>query len=233
MLRCTWGGGARAWGPPRAWSWRARSAPPAEAPRRAGERGARAPFPLDTDVPRDVVLFQHDRRRFFRLLGLFCACQFSFWAYLAHFAFHSLRDTGAQRPEPEPEQAERPPPSPLGGASLNLGSSKWRFGFTACCLTVGSLILVAGFVFSRRSIGRVLLHRGAQEVTLTTYYPFGFTSSFTVPLRQISCMSHRSMVPAMIPLKVKGRRFYFLLDKQGQITNTKLFDITVGAYRSL
>lgn len=97
----------------------------------------------------------------------------------------------------------------------------------------GSLILLAGFVFARRSVSRVLLHRGGQEVTLTTYYPLGLTSSFTVPLRQVSCMSHRSEVPAMIPLKVKGRPFYFLLDKEGRITNAQLFDITVGAYRNL
>ncbi|KAJ6657001.1 hypothetical protein lerEdw1_003002 [Lerista edwardsae] len=191
------------------------------------------PFPLDAGVPRDVVLFQHDRGRFFRIVGLFCTGQFLFWAYLAHFAFHTLRDTGATRPQPDPQPGGRPLPTLPGGASLNLGSSKWRLGFTASCLTVGSLILVAGFVFSRRSISRILLHRGGQEVTLTTYYPFGLTSTFTVPLRHISCMSHRSEVPAMIPLKVKGRAFYFLLDKEGRITNPKLFDITVGAYRKL
>ncbi|XP_053133674.1 transmembrane protein 223 [Hemicordylus capensis] len=207
------------------------------APRSAAGPGLRrgtgsSSFPLDACVPRDVLLFQHERARFFRLLGLFCAGQLLFWTYLAHFAFHTLR--GQPRPSPGPGE-QRPPSPPLptlpGGASLNLGSNKWRFGFTASCLTVGSLIVVAGFVFSRRSVSRVLLHRGGQDVTLTTYYPFGLTSSFTVPLRHVACMSHRSEVPAMIPLKVKGRPFYFLLDKQGHITNAKLFDITVGAYR--
>ncbi|XP_061462357.1 transmembrane protein 223 [Rhineura floridana] len=256
MLRCTWRAGLRGLEPtggkfrgypflglgdaPRAehplcfWGWGARRVHSAEAPRRWGARGAQqSSFQWDAHVPRDVLLFQHDRGRFFRLLGLFCACQFVFWAYLAHFAFYSLRDTRASRPEPDPRQGGSPLPSPPGGASPNWGSNKWRFGFTASCLTVGSLILVAGFLFSRRSVNRVLLHRGGQEVTLTTYYPFGLTSSFMVPLRQVSCMSHRSEVPAMIPLKVKGRPFYFLLDKQGRITNTQLFDITVGAYRKL
>nr|XP_034954267.1 transmembrane protein 223 [Zootoca vivipara] len=255
MLHCTWraglrigglaGGGSRGcvvwrlWGPTgpqhtvRFWSWGARRAHGAELPWRWGARGVQTAFPLDTNVSRDVLLFQHDRGRFFRILGLFCAGQFVFWAYLAHFAFYGLRDVGASRPEPDPQHGERPLPTLPGGATIQLSSNKWRFGFTASCLTVGSLILAAGFVFSRRSVSRILLHRGGQEVTFTTYYPLGLTSSFTVPLRHVSCMSHRSEVPAMMPLKVKGRSFYFLLDKQGRITNTKLFDITVGAYRKL
>ncbi|XP_007441147.1 transmembrane protein 223 [Python bivittatus] len=116
-------------------------------------------------------------------------------------------------------------------SAFNFGSNKWRYGFTASCLSVGTLILVAGFFYARRSVSRVLLLRGSQEVTFTTYYLFGFTSSFTVPLRHISCMSHRSEVAAIIPVKIKGRPFYYLLDKQGEITHTPLFDITVGAYR--
>ncbi|XP_042296934.1 transmembrane protein 223 [Sceloporus undulatus] len=194
-----------------------------------GASSSSSAFPLEVSsaaVPRDVLLFQHERRRFFRLLGLFCAGQFVFWASLAHLAFTTLR-----APARDQEAA-----APRGGepaSSLRLGSGKWRLGFTASCLTAGSLILVAGFVFSRRSVCRVLLHRGGQNVTLTTYYPFAFTSSFTVPLRHVSCMSHRLEVPAMIPLKIKGKPFYFLLDKQGRITNTQLFDITVGAYRKL
>ncbi|XP_060110366.1 transmembrane protein 223 [Heteronotia binoei] len=257
MLCCTWGNGVRVWGsvsggprsagllwswcwrgapwPVRSWSWSAWSRSSAEkTPWRWGTaRRVHCAFPLDARVAQDVLLFQHDRVRFFRLLGLFCACQFLFWTYLAHTAFYSLRSTGAKRPESDSQQGERPLPTLPGGATLNVGSNKWRFGFTASCLTVGCLILVAGFIFSRRSVSRVILHRGGQEVTLTTYYPFGLPSSFTVPLRNISCMSHRSEVPAMIPLKIKGRPFYFLLDKQGRITNAKLFDITVGAYRKV
>ncbi|XP_024054601.1 transmembrane protein 223 [Terrapene carolina triunguis] len=209
---CTW----RVWGP---WA------------RLSDARGlagpARGASPLDTHVPRDLLLFRHERARFFRLLGLFCTGQFAFWAYLAHFAFSELRPAG------QPAASVRPAPTLPGGASVNPTSNKWRYGFTVSCLTVGSLIVAAGFVYSRRSVWQVVLRQGGRDVTLSTYYPFGLSSSFTVPLRQVSCMAHRSEVPAMIPLKVKGRPFYFLLDKQGQVYNPQLFDLTVGAYRKL
>ncbi|XP_053305018.1 transmembrane protein 223 isoform X1 [Spea bombifrons] len=171
-------------------------------------------------VSHDVVLFEHQRPRFFRLLGLFCGAQAGFWAYLAHFGFTSLRDTRERIQGQERD-------------GRNLGSPLWRVGFTISCLTMGGLILAAGLLFSRRSVSAVTLHRGGDRVTIVTAGLFGFGSSFTVPLRHISSMAHRSEVPAMIPLKIKGKPLYFLLDKQGQVSNAKLFDITVGAYRKL
>ncbi|OCT68259.1 hypothetical protein XELAEV_18039557mg [Xenopus laevis] len=172
-------------------------------------------------VSRDVVLFEHRRPRFFRLLGVFCGAQAGFWCYLAHFGFTSLRDT-AQQKKQEGKESGR-----------NLGSPLWRTGFTLSCITVGSLILAAGLLFSRRSVSAITLHGGGERVTIVTAGFFGSESSFSVPLRHISSMAHRSEVPAMIPLKVKGRPLYYLLDKQGHVSNARLFDITVGAYRKV
>ncbi|KAM9251654.1 transmembrane protein 223 [Cariama cristata] len=171
--------------------------------------------------PRDVVLFRHERGRFFRLAGFFCAGQGVFWAYLAHFAFTALRPTPG--PAPGPDDPLRP------------RDNKWRFGFTASCLTLGSLIVAAGCLFPLRAVRRVTLLRGGTEVAISTHGPLGLGQgpTFTVPLRHISCRAHRSEVPAAIPLKVKGRSFFFLLDKRGELSHPRLFDITVGAYRKL
>ncbi|XP_072887338.1 transmembrane protein 223 [Hemitrygon akajei] len=187
--------------------------------------------PVSTDLPRDVTLFQNHRPHFFRLLGLFCGAQALFWAYLAHFAFTSLRDTGYEETVLVGDRAEGLPK--IGGISLNLGSDKWRYGFTASCLTVGCLILAAGSAFSRRSVCGVVLHRGGQEVTITSHGLLGSRHSFRAPLRDLSCMAHRRQVASFVPLKVRGHRLYYLLDGRGQFHNPGLFDVTVGAYRSL
>lgn len=34
-----------------------------------------------------------------------------------------------------------------------------------------------------------------------------------------------------LPMKIQGRRFYFILDGQGKFLNEKLFDYTVGHAR--
>ncbi|XP_047631429.1 transmembrane protein 223 [Phacochoerus africanus] len=176
----------------------------------------------DAAPPRDVLLFEHERGRFFAVLGLFCAGQGVFWASLAFAAL--ARPPAPARP-PDTESPDR--------GRLDLRSALWRYGLALGCGTIGTLVLSAGLLFSLRSVRSVMLRAGGKQVTLTTHAPFGLGAHFTVPLNQVSCMAHRGEVPAMLPLKVKGRRFYFLLDKAGHFPNTKLFDITVGAYRSL
>lgn len=91
-------------------------------------------------VAKDVLLFEHDRTRFFRLLAIFCGGQFLFWAYLGHFAFTSLRDT---RKYSEPQKVR----TELGGFfsfDMNLGSNAWRYGFTSGCLIIGKTQLCIG-----------------------------------------------------------------------------------------
>lgn len=276
---------------------------------------ARAAQALDAAVPRDVVLFRHERGSFFRLAGLFCAGQGVFWASLAHSAFTGLR----------------PPPPGVGPDDpLRPRDNKWRWAFTAACATlgrcgigrsvgsglngaglrpcvrccgaeaplltfaphicatsapslspppaphlplfplfplsaphlsvlppppapfalsplispsspphpsppIGSLIVAAGCFIPLRSVRRLTLHRGGSTVTISTHGPMGLGPglSFTVPLRHLSCRAHRSDVRTSIPLKVKGRIAFFLLDARGQLDNPRLFDITVGAYRKL
>lgn len=168
MLPCTW---LRLWSCPAVRTWRAQGAWKAAGWRGAGRLQPAPFFPLDPQVPRDVVLFQHDRRGFFRLMGLFCAGQGLFWGYLAHFAFHTLSHSGAT-PEstqkeagPDPEHAGgRPKPTLPGGASLNLGSDKWRLGFTASCLTIGKI--------SRKNSGS---QRGGSG------HPWWVTNSWALP----------------------------------------------------
>lgn len=185
-----------------------------------------------TAVAKDVILFQHDRTRFFRLLAIFCGGQFLFWAYLAHFAFTSLRDTRQNRGEPQKVRTE------LGGLfsfDMNLGSNAWRYGFTLGCIIIGGGIVGVATLFSRRSVSRVILHKGGGKVTVSTQSPLGPLRAhhLTVPLTQVTCHAHRQESPSFIPLKIKGYKFYFLLDKEGTLNNPKLFDITVGAYRPL
>ncbi|NXC05539.1 TM223 protein, partial [Orthonyx spaldingii] len=168
-------------------------------------------------VSRDVVLFQHDRSRFFRLVGLFCAGQGLFWAYLAHF--------GASR-SPRPASPSVPGEQGRGrGEFRAAGAGPHR----------GSLIVAAGSLLPLRSVRRVTLLRGGSEVAIATHGPLGLGRgpTLTVPLRCVSGRAHRAEVAAAVPIKVKGRPFFFLLDKGGRFCEPRLFDVTVGAFRKL
>ncbi|KAM6934055.1 transmembrane protein 223 [Xenentodon cancila] len=196
---------------------------------------------VSTQPSRDVTLFEHDRTRFFRLLSLFCGGQVLFWTYLAHFAFTGLRDTGGGKRKEKGEAAAAPAATTttttgLAGMwsfDMNLGSSAWRYGFTLGCLGVGAGIVGVAALFCRRSVSKVVLHEGGRMVTVRTQSPLGpgHGRTITVPLSQVACHAHRQESPSFVPLRVKGHKFYFLLDKEGTVNNTRLFDITVGAYR--
>ncbi|XP_034549591.1 transmembrane protein 223 [Notolabrus celidotus] len=184
--------------------------------------------------PRDVTLFQHDRTRFFRLLSVFCGGQFLFWTYLGHFAFHGLRDTRASSVKEKDKVATTFELAGMWSFEMNLGSSAWRYGFTAGCLAIGAWIVGLAVLYCRRSVSQVVLHQGGKMVTVTTQSPLGPGRGrrITVPLSQVACHAHRQESPSFIPLRVKGHKFYYLLDKDGTVNNTRLFDITVGAYRA-
>lgn len=75
---------------------------------------------------RDVLLFEHERGRFFAVLGLFCAGQAVFWASLAGAAL-------ARPPVPtRPPDAEIPDPG-----RLDLRSALWRYGLAVGCGAIG------------------------------------------------------------------------------------------------
>ncbi|XP_015228390.1 PREDICTED: transmembrane protein 223 [Cyprinodon variegatus] len=194
---------------------------------------ARQGYCTSAQPARDVTLFEHDRTRFFRLLTVFCGGQFVFWTYLAQFAFTELRDT---RGKGEKGGAKAPTTTGLAGMwsfEMNLGSNAWRFGFTLGCLSIGAGIVGLGALFCLRSVSKVVLHQGGRMVTVCTQSPLGPSRgrTITVPLSQVACHAHRQESTSFIPLRIKGHRLYFLLDKEGTLNNARLFDITVGAYR--
>lgn len=195
----------------------------------------RRSFCTSAQPPRDVTLFQHDKTRFFRLLAFFCGGQFLFWTYLAHFAFNGLRNTDSAKGKAKATTTTSASVAGIWSIEMNLGTNTWRYGFTAGCLAIGASILGLSVLFCRRSVSQVILHKGGKMVTVSTQSPLGVGRShkITVPLSQVACHAHRHESPSFIPLRVKGHKLYFLLDKEGTINNAKLFDITVGAYRSL
>lgn len=207
--------------------------------RKPGLKGAheqltgRRSFCTSAQLSRDVTLFEYDRTRFFRLLSVFCGGQFLFWTYLGQFAYTGLRDTGGATKAGNPKASTTTGLAGMWSFEMNLGSTTWRYGFTLGCLAIGAGIVGLGLLFCRRSVSQVILHKGGKTVSVITQSPLGMGrgQKITVPLSEVACYAHRQEYPLFIPLRVKGHKFYFLLDKEGTINNTRLFDVTVGAYR--
>lgn len=86
-------------------------------------RSQNVPRYLQNGVPRDALLFRHERGRFFAILGLFCAGQGIFWTSLAVAAL--------SRP------LSRVPAEAPNRSYQDLRSALWRYGLAVGCGTMG------------------------------------------------------------------------------------------------
>ncbi|XP_023232230.1 transmembrane protein 223-like [Centruroides sculpturatus] len=183
----------------------------------------RLPFEINADTSKDIVLFRFDNSTFYRLLGLFGATQLFFWFYLARFSHRNLRDA------PSDDNSSSKP----FWKKINLGENKFRHGVTFLCLGVGYLVATISAFLPLRTVHLLVLCKGGINVRILTYTPLGTTRKIEVPLSHISCQHSRHSASSNMSLKIKGRWFYFLIDRKGVFLQPKLFDNTVGLYRHL
>lgn len=104
----------------------------------------------------------------------------------------------------------------------------------AGCLYFGYAIFVGPFaclllyVLNERFIRYLILHKGGNEITVITNHLFKSNNTFTISANEIQSTFSREKMKNYLPIKVKGKYFYFILDGQGKFFNTKLFDHTVA-----
>ena len=90
------------------------------------------------------------------------------------------------------------------------------------------------WIYPQRAIRQMTLLKGGQNLEVTTYSHFGRSKSFTVPVDHLSVQASRSSKGSQVSLKLKGRWFYYLMDKRdGKFHDTELFDFAVGLQRDL
>lgn len=89
------------------------------------------------------------------------------------------------------------------------------------------------WMYTLRSVRFLVLRKGSAQVSLVTYGPFGYNRIMNVPLKCLSAQDSRQTAKVLLPLKVKGKRFYYILDMRGTFLNNELYDRTVGLKRRL
>ncbi|XP_014286494.1 transmembrane protein 223 [Halyomorpha halys] len=179
---------------------------------------------LNTNVVKDVILFKYDNPKYFKYITYFGVSQFIFWMYLSHFAFTTLRDA------PVPKEGRENLP---WWRRINLGEQKYRNGITLFCGVVGYLFLLASWSYTIRSVRYLILRKGGKSVSFVTYGPFGKNSIMDVPIAKMSASESRENARVQLPIKVKGKFFYYMLDMRGEFPNKLLFDATAGLRRKL
>ncbi|XP_055379924.1 transmembrane protein 223 [Condylostylus longicornis] len=181
-------------------------------------------YDVNTNVVKDVVIFKYENPKFFKVINLFGLSQFFFWTYLSHFAFTTLRDAPVDETIAKEE---------VWYKRINLGENKFRNALTIFSFLIGYGVLTAAWLFTLRSVRFLVLKKGGKSISLVTYSPFGENRIMTVPLNCVSAETSRESAKVQLPLKIKNRKLFYILDMRGEFTNPRLFDYTVGLKRKL
>ncbi|CAK9801424.1 Transmembrane protein 223 [Anthophora quadrimaculata] len=94
--------------------------------------------------------------------------------------------------------------------------------------TLGPLTCVFLFVLNQRFVKYIILHKGGQHVSVITTHLFKNNNIFTLPVNEVQTMIARNQMKNYLPLKIRGKKFYYIIDGEGKFLNGKLFDYTVG-----
>lgn len=96
---------------------------------------------------------------------------------------------------------------------------------------VGYGILAMAWMYTLRSVRFLVLRKGSAQVSLVTYTPFGHNRIMNVPLNCLSAQESRQTANVLLPLKVKERRLFYIMDMRGTFLNKDLYDRTIGLKR--
>ncbi|XP_074607170.1 transmembrane protein 223-like [Acropora palmata] len=180
---------------------------------------------------RDVTLYYYNRQRFFRLVGLACASQFVFWSWMAYFQLSKLNFADLLNRESRKTQQKILDVSSKPGISWKIVRFLEEQPLLLACFAVGVglFFTISGWIYSLRSVNRLVLH--GNNVRVVTHTPLGGTRSVTVPVSDVSCIGSRIGTKPQVTLKLKGHKFFFLVDKDGEFLQPTLFDKTVEVKR--
>ncbi|XP_050465385.1 transmembrane protein 223 [Cataglyphis hispanica] len=168
-------------------------------------------FDVNTNVLNNVILYKNENDGYFRIFQLFAIGQLFGWAVLAFYTYTpGFFDIFAADMEFMKEHV----------IQLSL--------FT-CSIFVGPITFAFMYATCARNIKYVILNKGGKTISLFTYHIWKRKSQIlNLPVGMARCTSHRTGRGVCIPVKIKNRSFYYMIDKNGTFVNPNLFDYTMG-----
>jgi hypothetical protein len=197
---------------------------------------------LDPDhsrINKDVLIYQNENSAFFRKLFFMNAIQFCFWIYIANFAFvlYLKKPKNLSKQQMSQRLKENDKNENYFERSKILFRENWTQVLMGIMfVTFGHISMALLSLFTIRSIRYIILRSGGQKVRITCFSLIGATNRYRhhdIPLDKISAIQDRNSAGNYIPIKIKGKWLYYLVDKKGHFFHPTLFDETVGVFRIL
>ncbi|XP_050434911.1 transmembrane protein 223 [Adelges cooleyi] len=181
-------------------------------------------FELNTNVTKDVLLFKSSSDRTYKIISIFAVVQFGFWLTVADSYYALLNKNVNDSNENH---------TVWWMDKLKTKGKIVTVGIPVGCICMGAILVAICAVYTMKSVKMLVLCKGGENLNITSFGPFNKNIVTTIPLDKISCSVGRNTSNQTIPLKVKGKWFFYTLDKNGTIYNPQLFDITAGLKRKI
>ncbi|XP_018048866.1 PREDICTED: transmembrane protein 223 [Atta colombica] len=169
---------------------------------------------VNTNVQNNVILYKFEESRYFRNMQIFGVVQLFSCSVLAFYSYSpSFWD--------------------IFKADVNLKEHFLNYMFRFCifffAIVTGPLISLYIYATCARSIKYIILNKGGETLSIITYHMQKNKSKLNLPVGMVKCIADRQDERGTyLPLKIKNRSFYYLVNKSGTFVNSKLFDHTMG-----
>ncbi|CAK9811112.1 Transmembrane protein 223 [Anthophora plagiata] len=95
-------------------------------------------------------------------------------------------------------------------------------------ILLGPFTCVFLYMLNQRFVRYIILHKGGEYVSIITTHLFKNNNTFTLPINEVQTTIARNQMKNYLPLKIRGKKLYYVIDGEGKFLNGKLFDYTVG-----
>ncbi|KAG5328476.1 TM223 protein, partial [Acromyrmex charruanus] len=171
---------------------------------------------VNTNVQNNVILYKFEGRTYFRNLKIFGAVQLFCCSVLAFYSYTpSFWD--------------------IYRADVNLKEHflNYQINFILfeidVFIFVGPLMCLYIYATCARSIKYIILNKGGETLSIITYHMQKKKSKLNLPVGMVKCTADRpDGRGTYLPLKIKNRSFYYLVNRNGTFVNSKLFDHAMG-----
>lgn len=172
---------------------------------------------VNTNVRNNVLLFKYENSGYFLGLKLFSIGWLCSSALLAYYTY-----------TPQFKLIWSDDLSWIGFFKKTGG----RIIYFIFAVIAGPAVIATLHFSTKRFIKYIILHKGGKNVSIITHHLYNNERLITVPVEKVRSTIARCDIHTYLPLRIRGNRFYYLLDSKGRFLNGKLFDNTIGVART-
>jgi hypothetical protein len=154
----------------------------------------------------DTVLYEHDKDRFFKIVGWLSLTPLVFGMYPANFVVHQLWRKDNRSPV----------------------ALKFQIALAAISSVCVISLTSVGLLFVYRNVQMLEALQGGAHLRITTYSLLRRKRSFVTAVDDVVASGS---ITGQMTLKVKGKLFKFLVDGQGKVHDRKLMNAIIATRR--